>query len=215
MKIENLSNRRGVTLIELLVALVISAIVVAGIYRLFILQTKTYAVQDEVVEVQQNVRSAMEILLRDIRMGGFNDEATPLVTVTHPAVVPGDNAITVRYEHNAIEYQVDYWVDATLRLNRRETQNGIPGVPEFLLENVGAFDFTYSVDEDGDGAMDDLNANGVMDDWISAAAVGSSKVVAVRVGLTANPVQVNPDLRAVSPRRLASTVTLRNMTFTR
>ena len=40
-------------MIELLVVLVIAAITMAGIYRVFISQTKTYAVQDQVMEVQQ------------------------------------------------------------------------------------------------------------------------------------------------------------------
>src|SRR4030042_624565 len=40
----SISNKsKGVTLIELLIALVISAILVAGIYRTFIQQQKTYA----------------------------------------------------------------------------------------------------------------------------------------------------------------------------
>ena len=67
-------NKRGVTLIELLVALVIGGIVVAGIYRVFIAQSKAYTIQDQVVEVQQSIRSAMEILLRDLRMAGVQWE---------------------------------------------------------------------------------------------------------------------------------------------
>ncbi len=61
MKIQSKFNQKGVTLIELLVALVIAAITLAGVYRVFISQTRTYAVQDQVMEVQQSVRGAMEI----------------------------------------------------------------------------------------------------------------------------------------------------------
>ncbi len=59
MKDHGLFNSRGITLIELLVALVIFGFVVGGIYRLFVAQTKAYTVQDQVADVQQNVRSAM------------------------------------------------------------------------------------------------------------------------------------------------------------
>jgi prepilin-type N-terminal cleavage/methylation domain-containing protein len=55
-------NKRGITLIELLIALILCGIVISAIYRLFIVQTKAYTVQDQVVEVQQGTRSAMEIL---------------------------------------------------------------------------------------------------------------------------------------------------------
>jgi prepilin-type N-terminal cleavage/methylation domain-containing protein len=61
----------GVTLIELLVALVISAILVAGIYRTFIHQQRSYATQEQIADMQQNVRVAINRMIREIRMGGF------------------------------------------------------------------------------------------------------------------------------------------------
>jgi hypothetical protein len=48
-------------------------------------------------------------------------------------------------------------------------------------------------------------------DWVTAANVGTMKVIAVRIRLTARPNQVNTDLNAVSPRSLESIVTLRNI----
>jgi len=64
-------NKKGVTLIELLIALVISAILVAGIYRVFISTQRSYMVQDQVVEIQQNVRGAINKMMREIRMVNF------------------------------------------------------------------------------------------------------------------------------------------------
>jgi prepilin-type N-terminal cleavage/methylation domain-containing protein len=68
---DNLMDKRGVTLIELLIALVISAILVAGIYRVFISTQRSYTVQDQVVELQQNVRAAINKMMREIRMVNF------------------------------------------------------------------------------------------------------------------------------------------------
>ena len=62
---------RGVTLIELMIVLVIAAVLVAGVYSLFITQHRSYAVQDQVVGVQQDARAALDIMGRDIRMAGF------------------------------------------------------------------------------------------------------------------------------------------------
>ncbi len=64
-------NKRGITLIELLIALVISAILVAGVYRTFVSQQRTYTVQDQVVEMQQNVRAALNKMFREIRMVNY------------------------------------------------------------------------------------------------------------------------------------------------
>ena len=63
---------RGVTLIELLIALVISSILTAGLYRMFVSQQTSYATQEQVVDMQQNVRVAINQMIREIRMAGFS-----------------------------------------------------------------------------------------------------------------------------------------------
>lgn len=224
---QNRHNIKGITLLELLVAMVICAIVVAGIYRVFIAQSKAYTVQDQVVEVQQSIRGAMEIMLRDLRMAGYDDyTVNSTVTITNPIVYPvSSSSITVNYEYYdraTAQYQqhtVHYWMDgASSRLMRQLTVDNVARPQEILLENVDAFELTYGLDSDGDGGMDDRNGNKVIDegDWVSAVGVGSTKVVAVRVDLTARPDQVNQDVqKMVSPRRLISSVTLRNLCLDR
>jgi prepilin-type N-terminal cleavage/methylation domain-containing protein len=64
-------QEHGVTLIELMVVLVIAAILVAGVYTLFMTQQRSYSVQDQVTGVQQDARAALTILARDIRMAGL------------------------------------------------------------------------------------------------------------------------------------------------
>jgi type IV pilus assembly protein PilW len=215
MEDQNRHHIKGMTLIELLIGMIICAMVIAGIYRVFIAQSKAYTVQDQVVEVQQSVRSAMEILLRDLRMTGFDfDNLNSPITITTPIATPlSDNAITVNYEYydkNAAQYQkhtVAYWRDAaSLTMFRQLTVNDVAGPQETLLENVEELKFEYGVDSNEDGALHN---------WASAGAVGMSKVVAVRATLTARPIQVNPDVKAVSPRTLVSMVTLRNLCLVR
>ena len=68
-----LKKNKGITLIELLVALVISGLLVAGLYRTFIGQQKTYTVQEQVVDMQQTMRAAINRMMTDIRMAGFGN----------------------------------------------------------------------------------------------------------------------------------------------
>jgi type IV pilus assembly protein PilW len=213
-------NMKGITLIELLVALVIGGIVVAGIYRVFVAQTKAYTVQDQVVEVQQNVRSTMEILLRDLRMAGYDDDnVNSPITIANPIVYPvSQNSVTVNYEYYnttpiPAQYEahtVAYWLNAgTSELIRQRTINGVADPQEVILENVAGLNFRYGVDTNEDGAIDNNN-------WIDAAAVGTSKVIAIHVLLTARSDQTNPDVqRMVVPRTLESIVTLRNLCLIR
>lgn len=208
-------NRKGITLIELLIALVICGMVAAGIYRVFIAQSKAYTVQEQVTEVQQSVRSAMEIILRDLRMAGYdNDSILSTVTIPSPVANLGDNDITVNYEYydkTLAQYQkhtVRYWRDgSTSSLIRQLTINDVAGPQETLLENVEKLEFDYGI----------ANEDGALESWVlSGSPSGTSKVVAVRVTLTARPVQINPDHnKMISPRTLVSKVTLRNLCMVR
>jgi len=64
-------GERGLTLVELLVALVLSSILIFVLYKTFIRQQKTYTVQEQVFDMQQNVRAMMARMVREIRMAGF------------------------------------------------------------------------------------------------------------------------------------------------
>jgi prepilin-type N-terminal cleavage/methylation domain-containing protein len=90
------THNRGFTLIELMIALLITAILVAGGYSLLITQQRTYILQDQVVGVQQDARAALTIMARDIRMAammtdidGFNiNGVTEAITPTNNTAVP-------------------------------------------------------------------------------------------------------------------------------
>ena len=223
-------DKRGVTLIELMVGLIICGLIVAGIYRIFVAQSRSYAHQDRVVEVQQNIRSAMEIMIRDIRMAAYKNDVTAIVVPT--PIFPGDNTLTVRDDAIRVEYEsngnlnavVYKWDAALSQLQRELFVNGNPDAsnPEVLLQNVNGLSFTYGVDgivglgDSQDGAIDDSNADGTVDDndWrVSGATVngGGLNIIGVRAELTARPA-VNPDLpQSTVPRTLVSAVTLRNL----
>jgi prepilin-type N-terminal cleavage/methylation domain-containing protein len=222
MRTDSAQNEKGVTLIELLIVLVISVTLVGGIYRLFVAQTRAYTVQDQVVEVQQSIRGGMEIILRDLRMAGYDsDSLSSKISIPSPPIAVTDSSLAVDYEYDdTTRYTVAYVYNAgTSELHRlltRTKDDGtvIGGGPEddTVLTNVTALAFTYGLDSNGDGVMDDRNANGTIDDddWVTAAGVGSTKVVAVRVTLTARATEVNPDLDMTSPRTLVTAITLRN-----
>jgi type IV pilus assembly protein PilW len=92
-------NRKGMTLIELLVVLVISGILVAGIYRTFVSQQHTFTVQEQVVDMQQNVRLAINRMTRELRMAGFGK----LDASSNSAVIPnGAGSVTVRGAYQAV-----------------------------------------------------------------------------------------------------------------
>jgi hypothetical protein len=65
--------------------LVISAVLTAGIYRAFVHQQKSYTTQEQVADMQQNVRAAINRMMREIRMAGFGN-VQGVLPVTFPGV---------------------------------------------------------------------------------------------------------------------------------
>jgi prepilin-type N-terminal cleavage/methylation domain-containing protein len=78
----SLRESKGLTLTEVLVALVVSAILIAALYRTFIGQQKTYTVQEQVVDMQQNARLAINRMMKEMRMAGFGNVAMILPSAT-------------------------------------------------------------------------------------------------------------------------------------
>ncbi len=66
-------KKNGVTLIELMIVLVIMSFLVGAIYRTFVGQQKSYTVQEEIVDTQQNARLSIQRMVREIRLAGFGN----------------------------------------------------------------------------------------------------------------------------------------------
>jgi len=63
---------KGFTLVELLIAMAITGIVAGAIFTAFQSQQKSYLIQDQGTEMQQNLRAGMDIMVREIRMAGYD-----------------------------------------------------------------------------------------------------------------------------------------------
>jgi type IV pilus assembly protein PilW len=62
-----LSRQRGLTLVELMVALVMGLVLLGGVVTVFVANKETYQVQDALARVQENGRFALSLLTRELR----------------------------------------------------------------------------------------------------------------------------------------------------
>lgn len=76
-------SRSGFTLVELMIALVVSSLIVAAIYSAYLYNQRIQTAQDQVAEMQQNLRAAMNLMVQEIRMAGFDpsEDAGAEITV--------------------------------------------------------------------------------------------------------------------------------------
>ncbi len=131
-----LGKNRGFSLVEFLVVLVISSILVAALYRTFIGQQKTYTVEDQVVDMQQNIRLSTSQMIRNIRMAGYGGDILKAFSngITQATILAQDE----------LEYlkQLSYG-DSNLS-NGQHNQGVVPGT---------IFSRSYRVVEDAGNSM--------------------------------------------------------------
>ena len=142
-----LFKKNGVTLIELLIALAASAILTAVLYGTFIRHQKIYTTQDQVADMQQNVRIAMDQMTREIRMAGYGGNILAIfgnVNGFTNIVTPASDAITVIFadevgelKQNASKGAQQVKVtDASIFNTDKKKYLCLNGLSNYLIRNV-------------------------------------------------------------------------------
>ena len=97
LKLAIRNSQRGFSLVELMIALLITALVMAGVYTTFVVQQRSFTAQDQVAETQGSSKIAFDMIVNDIRNAGYGypgDEApringfTGAVTINDPSLSP-------------------------------------------------------------------------------------------------------------------------------
>jgi prepilin-type N-terminal cleavage/methylation domain-containing protein len=103
-------NNHGFTLIELLVYVGIFGVVLGSIFTAYQGQLRAHVVQREVVDMQQNIRAALYLMDREIKMAGYNPLGAPDIGIItaepHQLVfsmVPGINIDEIENEDDLAE----------------------------------------------------------------------------------------------------------------
>jgi type IV pilus assembly protein PilW len=192
-------QQRGFTFIELLVAMVISTILLGAVVSTFIVQRRSYAIQEEMTEMVQTARAAMDMMTREVRVAGYNPKGAAFDGIPYnPTRLqiradvrgkkkhdPPDKDINdpnenIVYTHDAANFQID-----------RNTGGG----PQPFAENVQAFSFDY------------LDSNG-------SPVTATADIRQIRITITARSASRDPNYSANDGYRtytLTSLVTPMNL----
>lgn len=65
------SGQRGLTLIEIMIALVIGSVLIAGAGKIFISSKRNVVAQFNLQQIQENARYALDLISRDLRRAGY------------------------------------------------------------------------------------------------------------------------------------------------
>jgi type IV pilus assembly protein PilW len=169
-----MGNSKGFTLPELLVAMVVTAVITASVYSVYRSQQKSFLVQDQVAEMQQNLRAALHLMEREIRMAGY-DPSGKL-----SAGIQSMNSANLRFTqdiHDGVDNDGDV---------------GDPGedITYLLFDQDGDGDLDLCRSEDGGATVqllaENIDAlNFVFRDALGAVTSTPSKVRSIQISIVA------------------------------
>ena len=144
---EEMKRQKGLTLVELLVALLIASVIIAGTYKVFIHQAEVYAIQESAAKAQNSTRAGMEIMVADLRMAGYDKEGggSTVPPVTSP-VSGSPNSIRVEWESDDDTIKSVEYLLSNRQLLRNVYLNGVlTDSPQVVLNQVSQLNFAYSM----------------------------------------------------------------------
>lgn len=179
-------DNAGVTLVELMIALVLSMLVMAAVYMAYQTQHKSSYMEYKVITMQQDLRAAINMMERDIRMAGCN----PAMTSTAGIMASGSTSTTifVSMDLNGDGDTADTDEQVTYSLNGTDLMRN----SNVIAENVTTLGFTY---------LDDNN---------NIVSPSSGNVKSVIVKIVTRSDQVDPDTGNYLTRTLTRRVYRRN-----
>ena len=197
-------KQKGFTLIELLISLAIGSLALTALYNFYISQSRLYVLQQQVSDMQQNARTGLDMMIREIRMAGFD----PTGNAGAGIVAGTPTTIQVTFDLNEdgsindanedIAYALyDASGDGRLALGRKVAGGSMDPV----ADNFASLAFSYTL------------LDGTVTENPSAAEL--SKIRQVQVLLTsqtASPDSNYPDNEGYRTYTLKSLINLRNLT---
>jgi len=203
-----ISKEDGFTLVELFIYMAMFIIVMGALYSVFIGNTKSYSSQENKVEMVQDLRAAMHLVVSDTRMAGLDPTGVGGIGFVDDADDKYDT------DGNSIHFTMDFdgngAIDNSEDINYYlKTSGGVQtivrrtgdGNEPVVAENITSFSFTYLF-EDGDTGTPDESDGDTTNDF--------EDIRSVQIAMTGETAEVDPVTRQKKTRSHTSWAVIRN-----
>lgn len=129
----------GFTLVEVLIAMGIASLLLGSMYSVYSSSHKSFRVQEQMAEAQQNARAAIQLMTRDIVMAGYS--TTP---ITNKGILfANSTSLTMQVSGFNETNLVSYSRYSSSRIGRREA-----GTRQAVAERIRRLKFRYKDNSD-------------------------------------------------------------------
>ena len=171
-----ITNRKGFTLVELLVSMAIGLVILSAVARTFTLQTRQNSAEEQLAQLQQNVRAALDLMIREIQMAKYDPAASAFPSGTYgvtysaaqlqiKADMDGSGGLDTS-SGGSVENIIYAYDSNNLRITR---QLGSGGTAQILADNITAFTFGY-YDGNGNAVTSSANSGNIRKVTLSITA---------------------------------------------
>lgn len=129
----SLRRQLGVSLIELMIAVVVALILLAGLFQVYLSTKQSYNAQEQLARMQEGGRFALDLITRDLRRSGFWGGNVDLTTITGTSPGPVDADHICAKNNNRWGRMVEWRVSG---LN----QNMAPGGYDCATDHIAGTD---------------------------------------------------------------------------
>lgn len=228
---KNKPYQTGMTLLEIMIALLIGVFLLGGVLQIFIGSKQTFRMQENLGRLQENARFAMDFLSKDIRMVDYKECIDPAFTLANPITGTNDDGtndsdtVTISWSAASCATPANTTPVTTTIYSIQDGASGEPALfakkdaadAQELVEGIEDVQVLYG--EDLELASPPTTAGyGVANYYVTADDVTDmAKVVSVRIILTARTLDDNLTATADATagdhrirRNFTSTIALRN-----